>query len=509
MKEPSVTLINAFSLPLNNVVAAARTCYSTKGIIYPSDVKDKGKRNTLVLDLYRAGHHTTFQHIHFQFVIKNVSRHFVWNFLHSHPFYNSEQVSQRYVEVKPGNYYVPPIKGESLSIYENTVEMMQNAYKKLFEILYPLVENEYFRIFPSRARNKKKWEKIIKNKSLEIARYVLPISTHTHLYHTINSVTLFRYYRLMNIFDTPEEQRKVIEGMIGEVLKWEPDFSILLKESIPIEETEEFKIFEKFKGFDKRGFKEAFDESLGGRASKLIDYKVNQDKVLVDSVHEVLGIPYGTLSGEEAIELVLNPSRNSYLGETLNLTHHAKLTRVLIHVTYTFRKKLSHTADSQNQRHRTTLASRPILILHLGDDPDYIIPSPIDRDERARKFYIEIMERIWKSIGKLKKLGISEEFRAYLLPNSTSIRLTESADLLSLRHKYAMRLCLNAQEEIWKISREEVLQIREVNPLIGKYLLPPCKLRFLAGKRPYCPEGIRYCGIPLFMMDIENIDRII
>lgn len=507
-----MSLVNAFLFPLDNVAAAAKTCYSSKGIVYPNDVKNKAKRNALVLDLYKAGHHTTFQHTYFQFAIKNVSRHFVWNFLHSHPFYNSEQVSQRYVEVKPGNYYVPPLKGEALSLYEKTIYMMQDSYIKLSELLYLIAESEYFRIFPSRKRNKKRWEKIIRNKAIEVARYVLPVSTFTYLYHTINAVTLFRYYRLMNSLDTPTEQKDVIERMVKEVLKWEPEFSILLRDPIPLNETEEFKIYEEFKNAEEKNiesFKESFDKSLEGKTSKLIDYKKNQEKILIDSIHEVLGIPYGTLNDGEAIELVLNPSKNSYLGETLNLTHHGKLTRTLFHVSYTFRKKISHTADSQNQRHRTTPGSRPILLLHIGEEPDYIMPKLVEIDKKSKKFYEETMEKIWISLQKLKNMSIPDEYRAYLLPNSVTIRLTESGDLLSLRHKYAMRLCLNAQEEIWRISKEEVLQIKEVNPLIGKYLSPPCKLRFLKGESPYCPEGSRYCGIKLYTEEIENIDRVI
>jgi thymidylate synthase ThyX len=78
------------------------------------------------------------------------------------------------------------------------------------------------------------------------------------------------------------------------------------------------------------------------------------------------------------------------------------------------------------------------------------------------------------------------------------VRFTESADLLNLRHKHAMRLCYNAQEEIWRASVEEALQIREVHPLIGSYLLPPCGLRESAATKPYCPEGDRYVfgGVP-------------
>jgi hypothetical protein len=42
---------------------------------------------------------------------------------------------------------------------------------------------------------------------------------------------------------------------------------------------------------------------------------------------------------------------------------------------FTFAKKISHTADSQDQRHRMTPASRPILSGHfVPDQPDYITP---------------------------------------------------------------------------------------------------------------------------------------
>ena len=108
---PEVSLVNGFDRPYDNAVATARTCYSPKGIITTDEVgglhlEDSGKReralarrDALARDIFEAGHHTTLQHAHFQFALSNVSRQFLWTFLHAHPFYNSEQVSQRYVEV--------------------------------------------------------------------------------------------------------------------------------------------------------------------------------------------------------------------------------------------------------------------------------------------------------------------------------------------------------------------------------------------------------------------------
>jgi hypothetical protein len=90
-----------------------------------------------------------------------------------------------------------------------------------------------------------------------------------------------------------------------------------------------------------------------------------------------------------------------------------------------------------------------------------------------------------------------------------SIRFTESGSLLDLHHKHAMRLCWNAQEEIWKASLDEALQIRDVHPRIGSYLLPPCNLREMAGLTPLCPEGRRYCGERVWTFPLEDYRRVI
>src|SRR6266511_1249325 len=115
---PRVRLVHAFERPFENVVATARTCYSAKGIVTEDQASAKAeRRDALAKSIYAAGHHTTFQHAHFQFALENVSRQFLWSFLHSHPFYNSEQVSQRYVEVKPGTTSIPALGGRAQAVF--------------------------------------------------------------------------------------------------------------------------------------------------------------------------------------------------------------------------------------------------------------------------------------------------------------------------------------------------------------------------------------------------------
>ena len=57
------------------------------------------------------------------------------------------------------------------------------------------------------------------------------------------------------------------------------------------------------------------------------------------------------------------------------------------HPHYSFRKKISHTADSQDQRHRMVPASRPLLGLHLDTVPDYITPRLIEASPEGQEIY--------------------------------------------------------------------------------------------------------------------------
>src|SRR5688572_12103339 len=216
---PKVRLVNAFARPFENVVATARTCYSSKGIVTEDQASTRPeRRDALAKSIYEAGHHTTFQHAHFQFAIENVSRQFLWSFLHSHPFYNSEQVSQRYVEVKPGNYAVPPMGPAEREIFEATARRQEAAYRKLTELLTPLAAERYFGLFPGRTRGdgRQKFAVSVQKRAQEIARYVLPVATFAYLYHTVSGVTLFRYWRLCETYDAPLEQREVVSQMVAE-----------------------------------------------------------------------------------------------------------------------------------------------------------------------------------------------------------------------------------------------------------------------------------------------------
>src|SRR5262245_9817776 len=316
---PVVRLVHAFDRPYENVVATARTCYSAKGIVTEDQASAKpDRRDAIAKSIYEAGHHTTFQHAHFQFALENVSRHFLWTFLHSHPFYNSEQVSQRYVEVKKGNFAVPPMGPAEREIYERTARKQQDAYTKLTELLTPLAAERYFGLFPGRTRGdgKVRFAGAIKKRAQEIARYVLPVATFSYLYHTVSGVTLFRYWRLCESMDAPAEQREVVGQMVAEVLRHDPLNGTVLQDPLPLEETPEYAAFQLLPRTrsSSRAFRQEFDRELSGRVSRLVDWKANNEQILASAVREILGVPRVQLSDDDAIRMALDPSKNRILG---------------------------------------------------------------------------------------------------------------------------------------------------------------------------------------------------
>jgi thymidylate synthase ThyX len=259
-----------------------------------------------------------------------------------------------------------------------------------------------------------------------------------------------------------------------------------------------------------REYLDEFDAQLGGKLARLVDYKVNAQASVAQGVRDVLGVPRASLSDAAAIERVLSPAQNPYFGEALVLTTLSKLTRALGHAHYTFQKKLSHTADSQDQRHRMAPGSRPVLHAHfVPGHVDAVLPELIAQVPAARELYEQTLAVQWRTIGELLDDGVAPEMALYLLPNAFPVRFLESGDLLHLHHKWVHRLCYTAQEEIWRASQEETLAVRAVHPLLARHIEPPCTLRKKAGITPFCPEGPRFCGVPVWKMDVAQFERLI
>src|SRR5437762_774020 len=506
---PRVTLRNAFAHPFDSAIAAARTCYAPR-LIGPEEITDKQRLNIGAATFY-SGHHTVYQHAHFEFGLENVSRQFVWSFLHAHPFYNSEQQSQRYVRLDRAQAYVPPTSlffdASCKELYEAAIARAWNYYRELSSLLIAdarTILNDIWHIGPmSHPKRLQKIERSAEKRAIEIARYVLPVAAFTTMVHTVSGIVLHRLWRMSAASDTPSEACAVIGAMVARVKEIDVQFFDRFG-TVPLEELPEWKNAPTNVNAGE-AFAREFDAKLNGKTSLLVDYSPNAVRVMAEAYRAVAGLTASQCSDAEAIHRLLTPPRNVYRLETLNVGVHAPIMRVLQHANYTFAKKISHTADSQDQRHRMVPGSRPLLTLADTREPDYITPQLLANNPRAREIYDCAMRDAWTAKNELLDRGVSPEIALYLVPNAKSIRLYESGSLLHLIHKSTMRTCFNAQAEIDQASMDEIAQLREVQPELACYVGPPCHIR--AGiTTPICTEGSHFCGIKVWL-DFPNIQR--
>jgi len=506
---PRVTLRNAFAHPFDSAIAAARTCYSSR-LIGPEEVNDKQRLNIGAATFF-SGHHTVYQHAHFEFGLENISRQFVWSFLHSHPFYNSEQQSQRYVRMDRTQAYIPQLSlffdAESRAIYERAIARAWSYYRELSSLLLPQSREillDIWHIGPmSHPKRLQKIERSAEKRAIEIARYILPVAAFTTMVHTVSGIVLHRLWRMCAASDTPSEARAIIGEMVALVKNIDPQFFDRFGTE-PLDELPEWKA-NATQPEQGDQFAKEFDAQLDGRTAALLDYSRNAPAVVASAYRAVLGLTAADCSDAEALDRLLNPARNLYRLETLNVGVHAPMMRALQHANYTFAKKISHTADSQDQRHRMIPGSRPLLTLADTREPDYITPALLKENPRAKEVYDRAILEAWRAKDQLLDRGVPQEIALYLLPNAKSIRLVESGSLLHLLHKWTMRTCFNAQEEIYQSSLDEIAQLRQVHPQLAKYIGPPCHLR--AGvSTPICTEGSHFCGVKVWL-DFPNVQR--
>jgi thymidylate synthase ThyX len=534
---PSVTLLREESTqhPFALAVAAAWTCYggrpakveTVRKLVYEPDPEgispvkaaDRAHRREramkLYADLFAAGHHTTLQHASFVFVLDNVSRLAIWSFFHGHPFYNSEQVSQRYREVTGETMATPDLPPAQLAIYETAIQRSLAGYRRLTELLAPDMAARYGRVFPARAKAQtpeaeRRFADAVQKRAQEVARYVLPLATPAHLYHTVNGLTLLRYHVLASQPDVPREVRAIVDRMLAEVLAVDPYFlgapgHPLDLRVLDTEETLEAQALAAWRGAlsapeaETAAAQRAFDEALGDANSHLVGYDADAERVMAEAVRAVLGVTAETLPDEAALAQVLDPTRNPYLGHPLFLGMHSKLMQTMSHVPFTWAKRISLAEDAQNQRHRGTTGSRPTLLAWQSREPDVIVPWAIRQNPAALAEYEATIRAMTDARAALLATGVPAEAALYLLPNAQQIRFYESGTLLDYYWKWVKRLCYDAQREIFETAVDEVAQVRNVLPTIGRYVDgPPCVMRSRAGTAPICPEGERFCGIPVW-----------
>ena len=359
--------------------------------------------------------------------------------------HNSEQVSQRYAKVLLENMHYP--KSGKKNEWEDFYSERFYEYRKLIELL----ENPIREVLPKFRK------KDAIKKAQEVARYILPQGTEAYLYHTVNILTILRYISvslsLPEIKDEAKEFAEILEKNLLEVdqnLKPLIDFA---KKQKPI--------------FSKNSIEKYREKGLVFDVVGDLDFEVNENHAGIMRNSQMV-FDDGIIGGF-----------SSYI-------------------------KLSLSADAQNQRHRKSPAIRPLL--ENSFEEDFYIPKILNSVPEALNIYLDSMKKTYLFFrDQKKKIGFSEAI--YSLPNSHLIEIVERSDWTSFHHKAQMRLCFNAQEEIYDVVYNQVSKLLDMKIIGVEKLLPPCGVRAIEKIHPICPEGDRFCGVKVWKLNFSKYKR--
>lgn len=479
-------------------VTSAFQCYSP-GISVMKPREDERSLDTAgnTLD---AGHHTTRMHALYAWKLIGVTRSVTHDIFHSYPFYNTSQQSQRYVEAKAGNYQVPAgLTEDQRTLFVEAANFANSQYFEILSNLRPEVETRLR--FQDGQQVESKLEEKAAKICQEIARYILPIGQLTIYDHSLTELQLLRLFHASRLENFSNEARFVIAEMIRQVALVDPSILKELRQPVaPMEQRSEIN-----ESYIVQQQKE-FDAFLDGRLSRMKE-PGNIRATLAQAGRNVLGVSLNQMSDGEILSLMMNPQKNYLLADVYEVGMHDPLTSCLREASLTFATGLSHTADSQRQRHRRTPGATPGISRLYNGSADYQVPLVVREDERLSELYDGIMTTIYGNIQAAIEAGIPREQALLLLPNAQTIRVVEQGDLFDWLHRWKQRLCYNAQEEIFSVSVDQIEQVSQFFPEAAEMLFAPCGIRQKAEIKPRCPEGTRWCGQPVYNFAINEYKK--
>lgn len=158
----------------------------------------------LIEDLAKLGHHSVFEHAYYTFKIEGISRACLAQLTrHRHASYTVR--SQRYCDESETKLIIPKeIKKE---------EKLMKMWNKLNEHI-----NEIYKMFTDNSIKR------------EDARSILPQSTSTDLYMSLNLRELMHIHKLRSTSDAQEEIRELVDKMVKEITFFNRGLTLLFKE---------------------------------------------------------------------------------------------------------------------------------------------------------------------------------------------------------------------------------------------------------------------------------------
>ncbi len=148
---------------------------------------------------------------------------------------------------------------------------------------------------------------------------------------------------------------------------------------------------------------------------------------------------------------------------------------VLEHVVFSFYiEGISRVTSHQLVRHRLASYTQESQ-RYSAAEASVVVPKTVERGEKARRIFEEVVAQSMDAYEKLLSLGIPYEDARYVLPQAIKTRLLMTVNLRELIHIACLRLSKDAQWEIREVVKRMVEEASKVVPEVTQLIERMCK----------------------------------
>lgn len=187
---------------------------------------------------------------------------------------------------------------------------------------------------------------------------------------------------------------------------------------------------------------------------------------------------YSSLSPIELMEMEPDEDEMLRIANKIIKSRHLS---VLEHCSMTYAvKNVSRTLLAQYSRHRIGISLSVQSQRYVSEESakredgvfDFVMPGDIEKNEEARKIFLEAMKKCQHYYDKFKELGIKNEDARFVLPGGAATNFVTTLNLRSFFDIYEKRVLTRGAQ--WEI-RQLLLKMRELllekEPWLNEYLV--------------------------------------
>ncbi|MCK4634729.1 MAG: FAD-dependent thymidylate synthase [Candidatus Aenigmarchaeota archaeon] len=399
------------------------------------------------------GHSSVAEHAVLSLAIENVSI-LATKVIEDNRLCSFTEKSSRYQLFDRNRYYKPKnLMASSLGkVYQETADYILDTYNSLFPTMIDFWKKKYPQ--PEDVSDKL-YQVQLKNKVLDVLRYMLPVSVLTNLGMTVNARNL--EHVIVKMLSHPlEEMRGIGEEIKEAALKVTPTLVKYTKYNDYMGET--YSAMEKV-AEEKLGIVSGDEE----QKAVLVEYDKDADNKLVAALlYRFSNLPYKKI--KDKVEKMNNEEKAKIVDEALKkMGKFDRPIRELEHVYYTFDVLMDYGAFRDLQRHRIcTQTNQECTTNHGYCTPVEIVEAGIkDKYDKCMNL----------ALGAYKK--ISKEFpkeAQYMVPLAFRKRTLFNLNLRECHHLIKLRTSEFAHASYKSIAQQMYREIDKVHPLLAKYI---------------------------------------